>query len=93
MRFETILLSLERDEARELISDRVSDIRSNTTNGEIEYRTNAGILLAVLSETVLPSDETGSKLRYRTVMISPQLAHARTQAQAIKRAVESFKVT
>lgn len=92
MRYEEIVLSIEQDEARNHIADHVSDLRVTTSDGKIEYRTNAGIRLAVLSDATLPSGEKGSKLRYRTTLITPSLAHARTKARTIRRAVENYKI-
>lgn len=92
MNYDEIILSIEKDEARKRIAEHVSDMRVTTTDGEVEYRTNAGLWLAVLSDATLPSGEQGSKLRYRTSLITPFLAHARTKARKIRRAVENYNV-
>lgn len=92
MRYDEILLTIEKEEARKRITERVSGFRTNTTEDRIEYRTNAGYLLAILSDAELPSGETGSKLRYRTVIIGSPHIHARAMAQQIRRAVADYKV-
>ena len=91
MRYEKILLTFEKEQARKRIAEQVSDIRTKMTDERIEYRTNTGYLLAVLSDAQLPSGETGSKLRYRVSLIGPSHAHARAQAHRIRRAVSDFK--
>lgn len=92
MRYEEMLLTIEKDEARRHISNRISDVRATITDDNIEYRTNAGLQLAILSDAALPSGGKGSKLRYRTAIISSHLIHARTKAHQIRRAVEKYKV-
>ena len=91
MRYEEILLTLDKEEAHKRITERVSDIRMKTTNERIEYRTNTGHLLAVLFDAQLPSGETGSKLRYRVALIGPLHAHARAQAHRTRRAVANCR--
>ena len=93
MRYETVLLTLSREEARKCIAEQISDIRTKMTDDGIEYRANTGYLLAVLSDAQLPSGETGSKLRYRVSLIGPSHAHARAQAHQLRRAVADFKAT
>ncbi|WP_435332864.1 hypothetical protein [Haloarchaeobius sp. TZWWS8] len=93
MRYDELYLDVQLESAHRRILDRVSDIRSRRRDGRVEYRTNTGTLLATLSATVLDSGEQGSKLRYRTTLISAPMAHARTQAQAIRRAVDEFRTT
>lgn len=86
MNYRTIHLTIDRDEARQRIARRVPEARVKETDGQVEFRTNSGLLLAVLSD-----DERGSKLRYRTAVISSQLVHARTMARRIRGAVEAYK--
>ena len=91
MNFDEVVLTLPKSEARDRISDRVSGLRVKTEDGRISYRTNSGIVVAVLSDTDLGSGETGSKLRYRTAMISPSLSHARRKGRKIRRVVEEYR--
>ncbi|WP_435359145.1 hypothetical protein [Haloarchaeobius sp. DFWS5] len=91
MRYDEVYLTLDKDTAHEQIVKKVTDVRSTTTDDKIQYRSNTGVLLATLTNTVLPSGERGSKLRYRTTLISPALSHARTQAQSIRRAVGAYR--
>lgn len=92
MRYKEIRLAVEKEEAEKLIAERTSNVRVDTTEGRIEYRTNADILLASLSEIELPSGDPGSKLRYRTAFVDNQLWHANRQAWSIKQAVEKCAV-
>ena len=89
--YKTLTLDVGKDTARQTIAERVPDAEFRAVNETIEVRTRSGVLLAVLSEVSLPSGEQGTKLRYRTTLISPTLSHARTQAQAIRRAVEHYQ--
>jgi len=91
MRYTEILLTLGKDEAHSRIRKRVKAGRVKTTGEEIEYRTNSGLLLGTLSETELPSGETGSKLRYRTSTINSSLSHGRTTAKQLRNAVEKYR--
>lgn len=93
MKYEEILLTVEKEEAQNRISEQVSDVRVKTADGRTEYRTNADILLASLSETELPSGEPGSKLRYRTAVVDSQLSHVRKLTWRITQAVEECSAT
>lgn len=90
--YESITLTINKEEARQQITDRLSNIRVKVKGETIEFRSNTGVLLAVLSDTSLRSGEQGSTLRYRTTMISPALSHARSQAQMIRRAVDQYNL-
>lgn len=88
MNYKTIHLTLDKDEARAQIARRVPEARVKETDGQVEFRTNSGLLLAVLSDA---RDGEGTKLRYRTAIIGSHLVHGRTMAQRIRAAVESYK--
>jgi hypothetical protein len=92
MRYGTVYLDVEADEARRRIADRCPGVRARTLGDRTEYRTNAGYLLATLSEGVSPEGTEGSKLRYRTATISGHHAHARRAARRIREAVSEFEV-
>lgn len=92
MIYEEIELEVAKDTARREIMDRIDDVQVTIDDDRIEYHTNAGFLLAVLTDTRLSSGETGTRLRYRTAILSSQLIHARTKADQIRRAVERFRI-
>lgn len=92
MIFEETVLDIEKDAARREIMERVTDVQVTIDDDRIEYRTNAGFLLAVLTDAHLPSGETGTRLRFRTAILSAPLIHARTKADAIRRVVERYEV-
>lgn len=89
--YETTTLSISKEEARQLIADRLQDLSVTVAGETIEFRSNAGVLLAVLSDTSLPAGERGAILRYRTTLISPSFSHARSQAQIIRRTVDQYE--
>lgn len=92
MRYSTITLDIDKETARERISERVRNVRTKTEQGRVEYTTNAGLVLAVLTDAKLPSGDQGSKLRYRTAIISTHHSHAKETARKIRDAVESYRV-
>ena len=92
MRYKEIQLAVEKEEAEKLIAERISNIRVDAAEDRIEYRTNADILLASLSEIRLPSGDPGSKLRYRTALIDNRLSYVKRQAWSIKQAVNEWAV-
>ena len=91
MHYESILLSIEVDQARTLISERVLGISARKVDGTIEYESQTGYHLADLTETTLPNGKSGAQLRYRAVMISPTAAYARQKAREIRDAVVSYQ--
>lgn len=91
MNYRSIDLSIAPKEARQRISNRVSGISVTTSVDSIEFRTSTGIHLAILSEVRLPDGATGSRLKYRTAIISPAVAHARRKATEIRSAVDEHQ--
>lgn len=57
---EEIVPEVDKDTARREIMDRVEGLRVTIDDDRIEYYTNAGLLLAVLTDSRLPSGETGT---------------------------------
>lgn len=90
--YDESLLSIEKEDAQTLIERRVLDATRRVRNDRIEYRTNAGVLLASLTDYTFPSGARGSKLRYRTALVSGHYAHSRTLADEIRRAVATHVV-
>jgi len=90
--YETIHLSAPKDRVVRAIDDRVSGVRRSVVDGVIEYRTNAGVKLATLSDGPSESDSE-TVLRYRTAYVRPHLFHARRKALAIRDAVAKWRVS
>lgn len=91
--FETMYLTIPKEEAARHISERVSNLRRRQTGKGFEYRTNAGFHLATLSDATLGTGAPGSKLRYRTSYIRPHLFHTHNKAGDIRKAVEQFQTS
>lgn len=91
--FETVYLSVPKEEAATHISERVSHIRRTRTKGGYEFHTNVGIHLATLTDVTYNSGGSESKLRYRTSYIRPHLFHAHNKAREIRNAVERFRTS
>jgi hypothetical protein len=92
MNYETIYLDIGVNEAKCLISERRLNYRIKSTGSTIKYYTNAGHLLATLSDS-RSSEKGKSKLRYRTAIISGHHVHARTTARKIRDAVKDHRVS
>lgn len=90
MQYKEMLLTLGVAEARARINDRVSGVRATTEGKNIKYHTNMGLHLATLSPADLPSGGHGSKLRYRTAVVSGHHVHARSKARRIREAVAHY---
>lgn len=91
--FETIYLTIPKEEAARRISKRVSHIRRAQIREGFEFRTNVGFHLATLTDATLDTGASGSKLRYRTSYIRPHLFHAHNKARKIREAVEQFRTS
>lgn len=91
MNYESVLLDLDFEEAEALVGRRVSGLSTRTVQGSIEYFSGTGHHLAELSTTTLPNGKSGSKLTYRTAIISPTEAHARRRAKEIYGAVSEAR--
>ncbi|WP_227356035.1 hypothetical protein [Haladaptatus salinisoli] len=91
MSFKTVYLSIEKEDAHEIISQSVDNIRSKAVNDSIEYQDMGGMLLAVLSDETSKSG-VKAKLRYQTSVLMPLLAHGRVKAREIRDAVEDYRV-
>lgn len=91
MKYESITLDLELEEARKLVGNRVSGLSVREQKGRIEYASQSGYRLAVLKETTLPNGDAGTTLQYRTTMLSPTAAFARQKAREIRHAVDSHR--
>lgn len=88
MKYSQISLSISPEEAAEIVSESVSGIRRAKEGDAFVYRTNSGTTLAIISSDTRGNGET--VLRYRTTMISPQLATARRKAREIKNALSEY---
>lgn len=92
MKFQSLTLSADKSTARTSIMDRVSGIKTREEGERITFYSQSGIKLATLTDTTLPDGRTGSRLRYRTSLISPVASNARRQAKQIRNVVEKYRV-
>lgn len=84
-------LSIEKEEARTRITERISGIRARTHDDQIEIRLNSGLLLAVLTDCEVDSGVLGTKLRYRMSPRYPPLVHGLFTAKRIKRLLQQYE--
>lgn len=92
MHYRTIRLALSVDAARRRILDRVDGIRSTNRDGTVEFTSPSGFRLATLTESELPDGTAGSRLTYRTTMLTPVASRARRQARQIRDAVDDHRI-
>jgi hypothetical protein len=91
MKYESVLLDVELEEAAAIVKKRKRGLSSRTVQGNVEYLSQTGHHLAELTETVLPNGNAGTRLRYRTTLVSPTEAFARQQAREIYDALSSYR--
>jgi len=89
--YRTLDLQIEMDTARKVITHEVGGLTVREHAGTIEYTMPSGMHLATLSAIRLPNGERGTRLKYRTAIVSSWAIHARTKAQEIHRAVAAHK--
>lgn len=92
MNYSELRLDISVDEADDILSTRVSGIRRTRSDGTILYKSNSGITIAKLKDPPRGSSKGGSVLRYRTAMVSPTMATARTKARKIKDVLSAHRV-
>ena len=90
MNYETVDLELTAQAAREEITDRVGGLQVREFRDRYEFSSPLGFHLAELTPVTLSNGEAGSRLTYRTAVVSPVAAVARAKAQRIRRAVEPY---
>ena len=88
MNYRSVDLSVDLETARRHISEQVDGLSVTTSSRSVEYRTSSGFHLATLSEVTLPNGERRTRLKYRTAIVSPAIAHARRKATEIRSAVD-----
>ena len=91
MNYATLELAISKDEARAIIAEHVDGVHIRESRGDYEFRSPTGFHLAAVSDLSLPNGEQGARLKYRTSMISPVAALARSKARRIKTAVEKHR--
>ncbi|MFC7202418.1 hypothetical protein ACFQJC_02750 [Haloferax namakaokahaiae] len=87
MRYESVLVALTPTAVRDRIRKRVEGIRSSKVEDGFEFRTNSGLLVGTVSPATLPDGSTGSRLRYRTSILSATAAHAGRTGKELREAV------
>jgi hypothetical protein len=90
--YESLLLDVKRDEARRLVADGVAGVRVTEFHDYVEFSTVFGFHLAELEDARLPDGSRGTRLTYRTAIISPVAAVARAKAREIRATLERFEV-
>ena len=88
MNYRSIDLPVEMETAHRSISQRVDGLSVTATPNRVEFRTPSGFHLATLTEYTLLNGERSTRIKYRTAMISPSVAHARRKANEIRSAVD-----
>ena len=91
MNYSTLTLTITKEEARDTIAKRVSGVKIRDFHGRYEFTSPVGYHLAELSDMSLSNGEQGSQLKYRTAIISPVAAPARSKARQIKDAVAKYR--
>lgn len=89
--YKTIYLSISKDEAVSIISEKVPDVGRRRVGNTVKYQAGGGLHLATLSEATVTSGEQGSKLRYRTSVVRPHLVDSWAKAKAIRAAVDEYR--
>lgn len=88
MKYSEVALTISSAEAADVISESVTGVRRTQDGDSYVYKTNSGTTLAILGPA--PRRDAESVLRYRSTMISPQLATARRKARAIRDALNKY---
>ena len=91
MNYSTLTLTITKEEARDVIAKRISGVKIREFNGRYEFMSPIGYHLAELSDVSLPNGDRGSQLKYRTAILSPIAAPARSKARQIKDAVAKYR--
>lgn len=92
MNYRSIDLDIPPEEAREIINATVTGVRSKDRGTDIVYTTPGGYTIAFLTSISIRDGEPGTRLKYRTAMISPSAAHARRRAWKIKSVLSRYVV-
>lgn len=92
MNYRSIELDIPLDEAREIVNATVTGVRSKSQGTDIVYTTPGGYHIAVLTPITIRGGESGTRLKYRTAMVSSSAAHARRRARNIKSALSKYAV-
>ena len=91
MNYRTIDLAVGKEEARRHIAERVPVVTAKEVGADIEYLTPAGFHVATLSDVTLPDGRRGTRLKYRSVIVSSSAAHARRIAHEVRDAVVEYR--
>jgi hypothetical protein len=91
MNYDSVDLVLPPGEARELVRAQVSGIDVRTLGDRYEFVSPLGYHLAELAPVGLPDGERGTRLTYRTAMVSPVAANARRKAAEIRAALADYR--
>lgn len=87
MNYRSIELTIDKRAAQKTITKRVPGLIVRESASRIEFSTPAGFHLATLTDVELPTGQRGTRLKYRTAILSAWAAHARRKARKIRDAV------
>lgn len=91
--YNTVYLDVAKEAAAHRIKAKLPGVHRRTVDDSYRYQTPNGVHLATLSDATVESGRQGSKLRYRTSVVRPHLAPARSKAKAIRDAVDEYRTT
>jgi len=91
MNYRTVDLPVDLADARRHIAERVDGLVVEEASGSVEFRTPSGLRLATLSPVTLSDGERGTRLEYRTAIVSSSAAHARRKAAEIRAAIDNLQ--
>ena len=87
--FTTIDLTLDEEQATEIIHSTLKGLRATTTDEGLKFRTTGGRLVALLRQPLDPSPGTGSQLAYRT---APASSAATRKARKLGTALDPYAI-
>jgi|GEM_PF-3529429 len=92
MQYSELLLDISLADAADAVSGSVSGLSRTTDDDTVRFRTNSGTTVAYLSDATERGGPARTRLRYRTTMMSPSMATARTKARAVRNALAEYQV-
>lgn len=91
MHYSELSLDVPLEEAASVVSRSVSDLRRTEDDGTVTFKTNSGVTVATLTDASTTSASGRTRLKYRTTMISPSMASARTKARQVRDALQAYE--
>lgn len=91
MHYSELSFDISLEEAASVVSRSVSDLRRTEDDGTITFKTNSGVTVATLTTVSTTAGSGSTRLKYRTTMISPSMATARTKARQVRDALKAYQ--